>query len=262
MSDYHDRLYQRYVSSHCYYRDLSTEQEYARLVSFYGRNYRPLLPANKHAVILDVACGTGHFCYYLTQAGYTNVSGIDLSPEMVEVCHARGLPGVSQGDVFDYLATRPAAFDLITAHHFVEHLTKPRILDFLDAAMGVLRPGGTLALTTPNAASLFGARDAFVDFTHEVGFTPESMSQVLWATGYDNVRVLPVRPGVGSWRGVLRNLMWGLAQQFSHLALALEGRPLLQPVVTSASLIGVGQRPHAERQDGPLMPSTFTESMT
>jgi hypothetical protein len=61
VSDYKNRLYERYVSSNYYYRELSTVQEYTRLVPFYERNYAALLPANKHAAILDIACGTGHF---------------------------------------------------------------------------------------------------------------------------------------------------------------------------------------------------------
>ena len=247
MSDYHDRLYQRYASSHFYYRDLATaDQEYARLAPFYARNYAALLPTSRDAAILDIACGTGDFCYYLQQAGYTHVNGIDLSPEMVEACHARGLAGVIHGDVFDYLATQPNTFDLITAHHFIEHLTKPRIFDFLDAALIALRPGGRLVLTTPNAASLFGARDIFVDFTHEVGFTPESLTQVMQATDYSEVRTLAVRPVVGSWRGIARNGLWHMAQILSRVALAIEGRPLMRPVITSASLIGVGEKTQGE----------------
>ncbi len=244
MSDYHDRLYQRYASSHFYYRDLAAaDQLYARLAPFYARNYRELLPADRAAALLDVACGTGDFCYYLQQAGYTHVNGIDLSPEMVEACHARGLTSVLHGDVFDYLAAHPDTFELITAHHFIEHLTKPRIFDFLDAALIALRPGGRLVLTTPNAASLFGARDRYIDFTHEVGFTPESLTQVMNATDYGNVRMLAVRPVAGSWRGVVRNGLWHLTQGLSRLALAIEGRPLMRPVITSASLIGEGEKP-------------------
>ena len=162
---------------------------------------------------------------------------------MVEACHTRGLSGVSEGDVFDYLADRPDAFDLITAHHFIEHLTKPRIFDFLDATRYALRPAGRLLLTTPNAASLFGARDIFVDFTHEVGFTPESLSQVMQAADYLNVQMFAVRPVAGTWRGLVRDGLWRMAQIFSRLALSIEGRPVLRPVITSASLIGIGEKP-------------------
>jgi cyclopropane fatty-acyl-phospholipid synthase-like methyltransferase len=162
---------------------------------------------------------------------------------MVEACHLRGLASVIQGNGLDHLVASPDTFDLITAHHFIEHLTKPRIFDFLDEAMISLKPGGRLILTTPNAASLFGARDRYVDFTHEVGFTPESLMQVMQATDYTNVRVLAVRPVVGSWRGSLRDGLWRIAQIFSRAALAIEGRPLLHPIITSASLIGIAEKP-------------------
>jgi 2-polyprenyl-3-methyl-5-hydroxy-6-metoxy-1,4-benzoquinol methylase len=243
MDHYQDRLYRRYVSSHYYYRALTIDQEYAALAPFYERNFRALLPTDPHTAILDIACGTGHFCYYLRQAGYTNITGIDLSPEMVAACQARGLSSVAQGEALDYLAAHPATFSLITANDFIEHLAKPRILEFLDAAMNALQPGGALVLKTPNAASLFGARDVFVDFTHEVGFTPESMLQVLHMTGFDHVRILPVRPAVGSWRGWARDQVWGLWQQLLTLLLVFEGRPVLRPAIVSASMLGVGYRP-------------------
>jgi SAM-dependent methyltransferase len=46
----------------------------------------------------------------------------------------------------------PAAFDLVTLVHVVEHLPDPRAT--LEAAVRLLRPGGTLVLVTPNFGSL------------------------------------------------------------------------------------------------------------
>lgn len=245
MRDYQERLYRHYISSTPYYITLS-QHDLDFLNKFYARNYAAVLPVDRHLPILEVACGTGHFCHFLQASGYAHVTGIDLSSQMVQACHARGLNIVVQAEALKWLAEHPGTYACIVANDFIEHLTKDRVLDFLDAALVALRPGGVLALKTPNAATLFGARDVFEDFTHEVGFTPESLTQVMQATGYTQVRMLAVQPVVGSWHGLARNGLWHLAQVFSRLALAIEGRPLLRPVITSASLIGIGEKSQGE----------------
>ena len=55
--------------------------------------------------VLDVGCGRGEFLDLLKQAGIT-ARGLDLNPEMVEVCKARGLDATA-GDAVSYLH-RPA----------------------------------------------------------------------------------------------------------------------------------------------------------
>jgi len=48
--------------------------------------------ADKSVAILDVGCGTGLSGMALAKAGFTQIDGSDVSPEMIEI--ARQLPGV------------------------------------------------------------------------------------------------------------------------------------------------------------------------
>jgi 2-polyprenyl-3-methyl-5-hydroxy-6-metoxy-1,4-benzoquinol methylase len=50
-----------------------------------------LLPASHSASVLDVACGEGSLLIFLRSRGYTELFGLDLSPENVEICHSLGL---------------------------------------------------------------------------------------------------------------------------------------------------------------------------
>jgi cyclopropane fatty-acyl-phospholipid synthase-like methyltransferase len=50
---------------------------------------------DRSARILDLGCGHGVFIYFHREAGYTNVVGVDKSPE--QVAEATGCSYVSQG---------------------------------------------------------------------------------------------------------------------------------------------------------------------
>lgn len=47
--------------------------------------------ADPSTAILDAGCGTGRVGMALVGRGYTTIDGIDLSPEMVEIAHTRGI---------------------------------------------------------------------------------------------------------------------------------------------------------------------------
>jgi ubiquinone/menaquinone biosynthesis C-methylase UbiE len=76
---------------------------------------------NKSIKILDIGCAGGPLIKDLAHAGFTNVSGIDFSPEAIELCKKRNLENVF---VMDAHATsfEDNSFDLIIASDCLEHL--------------------------------------------------------------------------------------------------------------------------------------------
>ena len=70
----------------------------------------------------------------------------------------------------------------------------------------------------PNAESPFGSRLRYADFTHELAFTRISITQVLRVTGFDNIRVGPVR---ANFRG-LRGALWKATEALYKLMLTAE----------------------------------------
>ncbi|MFT5657199.1 MAG: putative TPR repeat methyltransferase, partial [Gammaproteobacteria bacterium] len=67
---------------------------------------------DKKSRILDIGCGTGLTCTLLHQRGYTNLDGIDLSPDMLKVAKNRGIyQGLSVGDLNKPLAFESASYD-------------------------------------------------------------------------------------------------------------------------------------------------------
>lgn len=165
----------------------------------------PYLPAEKNARILDVGCGDGAILTWLLEIGYTNVLGIDLSAEEVEIAQYLGLP-VRKADMNTFLRESEGGFDLVILRNVLEHNYKHEILVLLEGIRATLAEGGRLFIQVPNAESPFGSRIRYGDFTHEIAFTSSSISQLLRVCGYVDIEVGPVDPvfrGRRRWRWML-----------------------------------------------------------
>lgn len=97
--------------------------------------------------VLDAACGAGYGASLLAEVG-SHVVGVDLAAEALEYAdHAFSGPDYLQASVTD-LPLQSGSFDLITAFEVIEHLSDWHSL--LEECARVLRPDGTLVLSTPN----------------------------------------------------------------------------------------------------------------
>ncbi|HXG60966.1 MAG TPA: class I SAM-dependent methyltransferase [Planctomycetota bacterium] len=184
--DYRARIYERYASR---FQDAPAAPDPAA-ARRWGRAYRHYLrgwlPSRPDAHILDLACGYGRLLQFYCDMGYTNVYGVDVSPE--QVAHARKVtPQVTESDALDFLAEHPGRFDLISGLDIVEHFRKDEVLRFLDLCYAALRPGGRLILQTPNADSPWGTQHRYNDFTHEVIFNQNALSRLMNLTGFEAV---------------------------------------------------------------------------
>jgi len=162
-------------------------------------NYGHLFPENKSAKILDIGPGYGELLELLTTyLGYTSVTTVDLSGEVVAYCNTK-VPGSSflVTNTFNYLQEHPEEFECIFLMHILEHLPKDEIIPFLKASSSALSPKGRLIIEVPNMNNPFtGLAMRYNDFTHEVGFTELSLSQVLTMTGFSNIQVFEVKQPV------------------------------------------------------------------
>jgi SAM-dependent methyltransferase len=96
------------------------------------------------AVVADLGCGSGRTGAWLRAYGAAAVDGVDVTPEMLALAHARGaFRTLTEADV---AATGLAsgAYDLVTTSLVDEHLSDLRPL-YAEAAR-LLRPGGTYVL--------------------------------------------------------------------------------------------------------------------
>ena len=96
--------------------------------------------------LLDCGCGTAPMLTLL-QKKYPekHYTGIDLTPEMIEVAKAKNMPGVELivGDC-EKLPFPDSSFDVVICCQSFHHY--PNVQDFFGSVYRVLRPGGRLIL--------------------------------------------------------------------------------------------------------------------
>jgi 2-polyprenyl-3-methyl-5-hydroxy-6-metoxy-1,4-benzoquinol methylase len=241
MTEYKDRFYRAYYSSHIVPRKgeftLERFEAYARV---FDRVWSGTLPADKSARILDAGCGSGSLVWWMQQRGYEQAGGIDISVEQVATARALGVRNVVEGDLIPHLAGKPEWYDRVVLRDVIEHFTRDAIVDTLDACRRALRPGGALVIQVPNAGTPLWGRIRHGDFTHEMAFTEGSLRQLLAVTGFGQVRFLPAGPVRQSLRDLPRHLLWKCVEAFyKTLAYAETGRRdviVTEGIITMATI--------------------------
>ncbi len=209
-TDYRQTIYATYVSQkvepagHTH-----TETDYRRWALAAQSRINGWLPADHNMPVLDMGCGSGNFLFLLEQLGYTDVTGVDLSPEQVALAQ-KWCPRatVIQGDARETLAQNPGHFGLIAGFDIVEHLNKAELLPLFSSMAQALRPGGRVILQTPNAESPWMGAVAYGDFTHEWFFTPQSLADMLRLVGLTHFEARPSVPYVHGVKSLVRAALW------------------------------------------------------
>jgi len=107
--------------------------------------------------VLDIGCGFGESLGYHRERG-CDAHGVEADANILRVAERHSL-NVHHG-LFDPRHYAPASFDMVTLDQVMEHLADPA--QVLRGIRQVLKPGGLLVLSTPNAdgwgARVFGRR--------------------------------------------------------------------------------------------------------
>jgi 2-polyprenyl-3-methyl-5-hydroxy-6-metoxy-1,4-benzoquinol methylase len=118
-----------------------------RMVGLFA--YRESVPFVPGGRMLDVGCGGGTNLRAMQSLGW-EPHGVDFSALAVQTCRQSGLD-VFHGEL-SQAGFPDGAFDLVSAHHVIEHVADPAAL--LREVFRIVKPGGMLLLRTPNSAAL------------------------------------------------------------------------------------------------------------
>jgi SAM-dependent methyltransferase len=207
--------------------------------------------------VLDWGCGPGFFLSEAARAGW-QVAGVELADDM-RAAAGRLVEGRVFRDV-DEAAEALGTFDVVTLWECIEHLPDP--VSAARRAAALLRPGGVLALSTPNTAHRVArtrprAWREYKPPAHVGYFTARSIRACLESAGFaavehrfttpmwapdvvDRLQPLAARWGTGSDRKT--RAWWAYSVAFRAMSLpAYVGR------VFRAEAFSAGLEVHARR---------------
>ena len=137
------------------------------------------------ADVLEMGCATGETCYVVSQTG-ARVAGCDLSAEAIRLARSRYPRLDFRVGSAEEIPFPDHSFDVILAFELIEHLSSPT--KFISQVRRLIKPGGILVLTTPNADC--GKRVGWhrwtgflTSFEHLYFFSPRSLNRILSQQG-------------------------------------------------------------------------------
>lgn len=139
--------------------------------------------------IVDLGCGRGEWLELLAENGY-HARGVDLNPVMLEDSRGHGLD-VVEADALTFLRSlEDASLAAITSMHLVEHLPHHVMIQLLDEVWRVLKPGGLMALETPNPENItVGSCWFYLDPTHRNPIPPALLQWQVANRGFVEIAV-------------------------------------------------------------------------
>ena len=158
--------------------------------------YVPLLEkaAGGGGLIADLGCGRGELLELLKEKGLSSI-GIDNNEAAVIRGKKAGL-NMECKDLFQYLReAKEGSLAAVTAMHVIEHLTPSEQGEFLALSLKALKPGGLIAMETPNIMNLHVAScDFYSDITHVRPVHPIALRNRMKQMGYKDIDIKFLHP--------------------------------------------------------------------
>ena len=137
----------------------------------------------KNSEILDLGCATGATMEFLQKNGFTNVAGIDNSPEAIEICKNKGLNAIL-ADASEF-NSKQNGFDVIIMADVLEHIKDDE--GVLRGCKNLLKAGGIIIVTVPAFAWLWGKNDE--ENLHYKRYTRLGLSDLLKKIGLNPIKI-------------------------------------------------------------------------
>lgn len=133
----------------------------------------------RSAPLVELGCSGGNILAQLQSAGFTNVLGIDKSPDAIAACKERGLTNVKKAQA-EAVGLPSKSIKVIIAIDLLEHI--PDEATALQEWRRILEPGGFLILFVPAFMLLWSAHD--VDNHHIRRYRRKELTTLLKNHGF------------------------------------------------------------------------------
>lgn len=174
-------------------KNINTPEEYNRLFNkeekhskFERQRWKLMLKVFKGGNLLDLGCFNSELCRMAKKKHKkSNIWGIDYADEVIK--HLKVVnPDINYmiGNVYK-TGFKEETFDYITAGELLEHLDHPAIC--IKEAMRILKPGGTMSISTPLEETGIGEIDKD---RHVWGFSFSDIRKLLSPYGEVKIQVI------------------------------------------------------------------------
>ncbi len=206
MNPYREAFYQRQAEWHGYAGAEDVRKRHEERALYYRWYTKDWLNVDRSTPVLDIACGSGQFLYFLRQQGFTDLTGIDIDRAQVAIGQELGLD-CRCVPANEFLAEGSKQFGIVAMLDILEHFTREELFPIMEAVVARMAPGGKLIVSVPNADSPHGLRSTYADITHEISFTPTSLSELLFChglkvTSFRDPWPAPISPGRTAYRAL------------------------------------------------------------
>lgn len=176
-----NKLFKKYHETRTTLLDRSDQEKLEWFEFYFEHMYAPYFKEiDSNASILELGCNKGYLLNVLNKKGYHTATGVDLSKGDLQIArHIAPQADFVEADIFSFLDQSEQFFDVVILKALIEHIEKNRVLELLEKIYRALRPGGVVLIDVYNADWFFSHHDRYMDFTHETGFTQESLTQIL-----------------------------------------------------------------------------------
>jgi 2-polyprenyl-3-methyl-5-hydroxy-6-metoxy-1,4-benzoquinol methylase len=148
-----------------------------------------LPPCSAETKVLEIGCGEGYFLKYLSEKGYSDVLGIDLDIKALEHCKEMFASNVLCVDAVTFLKDIDDTYDAIVMNNVIEHFSKKELFTILTLIKKKLKIDGVFIAKTGNIENPLNLGLYLRDITHEIGFTINSLRQMMLMVGFENHKV-------------------------------------------------------------------------
>ncbi|MDR1495005.1 MAG: class I SAM-dependent methyltransferase [Rickettsiales bacterium] len=149
-----------------------------------------LYPLEKSDRVLEIGCGMGRYMLMLREAGYENLTGVDIDISQINVAKKENL-SVHMADATEFLVKSSEKYSVIYAFDILEHIDKEKQLSMLKAMFGATTGDGFVAFSVPNGLAPLASFYRYADFTHTVSYTDITMRFLLHNAGFHHTAVRP-----------------------------------------------------------------------